>query len=254
VGIPAWGGVVGDDAGMAQNFVPVDRDQLMLMPPSMAEWLPEDHLVWFVLDVVDEFDLSAFVARYRADGRGGAAYHPAMMVALLVYAYAVGERSSRSIERRCVEDVAFRVAAANQAPDHATIARFRAAHQEALGGLFAQVLVLCARAGVLRPGLVAVDGTKLAGNAAMSANRTAEQLAAEILAEAAAVDAAEDATDPGPDVPEAMRRRGEGRRARIGGVLSRPGGLRSRRRRGARCRGVARNQIRSVTDPGSGPM
>lgn len=204
-----------DDSGVSCNFVPVDRDQLMLMPPSMAEWLPEDHLVWFVLDVVDEFDLSAFVARYRADGRGGAAYHPAMMVAVLVYAYAVGERSSRSIERRCVEDVAFRVAAANQAPDHATIARFRAAHQEALGGLFAQVLVLCARAGVLRPGLVAVDGTKLAGNAAMSANRTAEQLAAEILAEAAAVDAAEDAADPGPEVPEAMRRRGEGRRARL---------------------------------------
>src|SRR3954453_1319999 len=105
----------------------------------MAEWLPEEHLVWFVLEAVDEFDLSAFVARYRLDGRGGAAYHPAMMVALLVYAYAVGERSSRSIQRRCVEDVAFRVAAANHAPDHATIARFRAAHEAALAGLFAQL-------------------------------------------------------------------------------------------------------------------
>jgi transposase len=203
------------------NFVSVDRDQLMLMPPSMTEWLPEDHLVWFVLDVVDEFDLSAFVARYRADGRGGAAYHPAMMVALLVYAYAVGERSSRSIQRRCVEDVAFRVAAANHAPDHATIARFRATHEAALAGLFAQVLVLCTRAGVLRPGLVAIDGTKLAANASKAANRTAEQLAAEILAEADAVDAAEDAAaEPAPEMPEAMRRRGERRKARLRELLA----------------------------------
>lgn len=159
---------------------------MMLMPPSVAEWLPEDDLAWFVLDVVDELDLSAFLAGYRADGRGGAAYDPAMMVALLVYAYSVGERSSRNVERRCVEDVALRVVAANQVPDHATIARFRAAHEDALGGLFAQVLALCARAGVLRPGLVAIDGTKLAANASREANRTAEQLAAEILAEAEA--------------------------------------------------------------------
>src|SRR5207253_957212 len=104
---------------MAYNFVSLDRDQMMLMPPSVAEWLPEDHLAWFVLDVVGEFDLSEFRAGYRSDGRGGAAYDPSMVVALLVYAYAVGERSSRSIERRCVEDVAFRVVAANQVPDHA---------------------------------------------------------------------------------------------------------------------------------------
>lgn len=206
---------------MSCNFLPVDREQLMLMPPSMADWLPEDHLVWFVLDVVDEFDLSAFVARYRPDGRGGAAYHPVMMVALLVYAYAVGERSSRSIQRRCIEDVAFRVVAANHAPDHATIARFRAAHEAALAGLFAQVLVLCSRAGVLRPGLVAIDGTKLAANAARDANRTAEQLAAEILAEAGAVDAAEDAAaEPVPEVPEAVRRRGERRKARLRELLA----------------------------------
>ena len=114
-----------DDWCVGYNFAAVDRDQLMLLPPSMADWLAEDHLVWFVLDVVDQLDLSAFLAGYRADGRGGAAYHPAMMVALLVYAYSVGERSSRNIERRCVEDVAFRVVAANQCPDHATVARFR---------------------------------------------------------------------------------------------------------------------------------
>lgn len=94
---------------VAPNFLAADRDQLLLMPPSVAEWLPADHLAWFVLDVIDELDLAEFVAAYRADGRGGAAYDPAMMVTLLVYAYCVGERSSRRIQRRCVEDVAFRV-------------------------------------------------------------------------------------------------------------------------------------------------
>jgi transposase len=193
------------------------------MPPSVAEWLPEDHLAWFVLDVVGELDLAEFLSAYRRDGRGGAAYHPSMMLALLVYGYSIGERSSRRIERRCVEDVAFRVVAANQQPDHATIARFRAAHESAIGGLFAQVLQVCARAGVLRPGLVADDGTKLAANASRDANRTAAQLAAQILAEAAEVDAAEDAEDAdGPDVervPEELRSRGGRRRARLRELL-----------------------------------
>lgn len=108
---------------MAYSFTPVDRDQLLLMPPSMADWLPEDHLAWFVIDVVAELDVSASLAGYRLDGRGGAAYDPRMMLALLVYAYCVGERSSRRIEKRVVEDVAFRVIAANQQPDHATLAR-----------------------------------------------------------------------------------------------------------------------------------
>ena len=135
---------------MAYNFVAGDRDQLLLMPPSLAEWLPADHLAWFVLDMVSECDLAAFMAPYRPDGRGGAAYDPAMMVALRLYAYCVGERSSRVIERRCREDVAFRVIAANQLPDHATIARFRATHQVAFGDLFAQVLGVCARAGLIR--------------------------------------------------------------------------------------------------------
>lgn len=209
--------------GVGYNFARVDRDQLMLMPPSVADWLPEDHLVWFVLDVVDELDLSAFLASYRPDGRGGAAYHPAMMVALVVYAYSVGERSSRRIERRCVEDVAFRVVAANQQPDHATIARFRATHTEALAGLFAQVLALCAQAGVLRPGLVAIDGTKLSANASRDANRTAAQLAAEILAEAAAVDAGEDAAaaeaDPVSELPVELQGRGRRRRERLRELL-----------------------------------
>ena len=208
---------------MGFNFVQCDREQLMLMPPSVADWLPEDHLAWFVIDVVDELDLSGFLAGYRSDGRGGAAYPPSVMVAVLLYAYAVGERSSRAIERRCVEDVAFRVVAANLSPDHATIARFRANHEEALAGLFGQVLVLCARAGVLRPGLVAIDGTKLAADASRDANRTAEQLAKDILAEAAATDAAEDeaaAAEPEATLPAELASRGSGRRERLRELLS----------------------------------
>jgi transposase len=210
--------------GVSYNFTAVDRDQLLLMPPSVADWLPEGHLAWFVLDVVDELDLSTFLAGYRPDGRGGAAYHPAMMVALLVYAYSIGERSSRSIERRCTEDVAFRVVAANHQPDHATIARFRATHTEALAGLFGQALALCSRAGVLRPGLVAIDGTKLNANASKEANRTAAQLAEQIVAEAAAVDAAEDAASNAAgapnEVPEALGSRGGQRRVRLRELLA----------------------------------
>ena len=190
------------------------------MPPSLAEWLPADHLAWFVLDVVGELDLGVFVAAYRADGRGGAAYDPSMMVALLVYAYCVGERSSRAIERRCTEDVAFRVVAANQVPDHATIARFRATHQDALGELFGQVLRLCARAGLIRAGLLAVDGTRMQANASRDANRTAEQLAKEILDDAARVDAEEDerfGDARGDELPAELV--GSGRRARIRALL-----------------------------------
>lgn len=215
------------------NFTPVDRDQLMLMPPSVADWLPEDHLAWFVLDVVDELDLSAFLAKHRGDGRGGAAYHPRLMLGLLVYAYCVGERSSRMIEKRLAEDVAFRVVAANQRPDHATIARFRAHHESAIAGVFGQVLAVCARSGLLRPGLVAIDGTKLTANASRSLNRTAEQLAAEILAEAAATDTAETAAESaaaevesvaggaaaGSNAEKTLRHR-HGRRERLRGLLA----------------------------------
>jgi transposase len=191
--------VAGHDLGVGPNFLFGDRDQLFLMPPDMREWLPDGHLALFVIDVVDGLDLSRFVGRYRADGRGGAAYDPAVMVALLVYAYCVGERSSRRIERRCVEDVAYRVVAGNLRPDHATIARFRVDHEAALAQLFVQVLALCAEAGLVRVGLVALDGTKMAAAAALSSNMSDAQLQAAIakqvakmLAEAAAVDAAED--------------------------------------------------------------
>jgi transposase len=205
---------------VAFNFVAADREQLMLMPPSVADWLPDDHLAWFVLDVVAELDLAAFHAAYRLDGRGGAAYDPQLMLALLVYAYCAGERSSRRIETRLVEDVAFRVVAANQRPDHATIARFRASHERAIAGLFAQVLAVCARAGLLRPGLVAIDGTKLAANASRDANRTAAQLAEDILAEAAAIDAAEDAASaPEQAAPDGELRSRGGRRAKLRKLL-----------------------------------
>jgi transposase len=105
---------------MAQSFIVVDREQAWLMPPSVQDWLPEDHYAWFVLASVEQMDLSAFLASYRPDGHGRPAHDPAMMLALLVYAYSRGQCSSRGIERACVEDVAFRVISGNQKPDHAT--------------------------------------------------------------------------------------------------------------------------------------
>lgn len=177
---------------MAQNFVACDREQELLLPPSLREWLPEGHLAWFVIDAVAAFDLSGFYAAYRADGHGRPAHDPSMMVALLLYGYAIGERSSRRLERRCVEDIATRVICANQAPDHTTIARFRQRHERALAELFGEVLALCADAGLVRVGVIAVDGTKVAANAAPQATRDYEQIAREILAEADAVDAEED--------------------------------------------------------------
>jgi transposase len=180
---------------MAQSFLSCDREQDFLMPPSVREWLPAGHLAWWLLAVVERLDLAAFYGEYRADGSGRPAHDPQMMVALLLYAYCVGERSSRRIERRCTEDVAFRVIAANRAPDHTTIARFRQRHAQRLAGLFVQVLALCQKAGMVRVGTVAVDGTKLRANAGLSANRSYEGIRAEverIFAEADAVDAAED--------------------------------------------------------------
>src|SRR3954470_6952966 len=177
---------------MAQNFIACDREQELLLPPSLREWLPEDHFAWFVLDAVEAMNLKAFFAGYREDGWGRAAHDPAMMVALLLYVYAIGERSSRRIERRCLEDVATRVICANQTPDHTTIARFRQRHESALAGLFGEVLALCAEAGLVGVGVIAIDGTKVHANASERATRDYEQIAREILAEADAVDAAED--------------------------------------------------------------
>jgi transposase len=180
---------------MAQNFMSCDREQELLLPASLREWLPAGHLAWFVLEAVGEIDVAAFYRAYRADGQGRAAHEPAMMIALFLYAYAVGERSTRAIERRCSEDIAFRVITANRVPDHTTIARFRVRHEQALAGLFSDVLVLCARAGLVSVGTVAVDGTKLQANASLDANRCYEAIRADVeryFRESAEIDAAED--------------------------------------------------------------
>jgi transposase len=162
------------------------------MPPSLQDWLPQNHSAWFVLAAVEEMDLAAFYCAYRGDGVGRPAHDPGVMVALQLYAYARGQRSSRRIERACVEDIAHRVICVNEAPDHTTIARFRQRHQDAIAGLFRDVLRLCADAGLVGVGLVAVDGTKVHADASHHANRDYEQIAKEILAEADAVEAEED--------------------------------------------------------------
>jgi transposase len=199
------------------NFLACDREQAFLMPPDPRDWLPEEHLAWFVLASVEEMDLSAFDGSYRRDGWGRAAFEPSMMVALLMYAYAQGERSSRGIERRCVEDVAYRVIACQQTPDHATIARFRVRHEAAVAGLFSEVLGLCRESGLVKVGVIAIDGTKAHANASHHSNVDYEQLAREILKEAGEVDAAEDALygdARGDELPEHLRTR-EGRRAAL---------------------------------------
>jgi transposase len=177
---------------MPQNFIDCDREQAFLMPPSLRDWLPGDHLAWFVIEAVGRLDLSAFYAAYRADGHGRAAYEPSMVVSLVLYAYATDERSSRGIERRCRQDIAYRVITGNQVPDHATIARFIRRHQQQLAELFTSVLRLCARAGLVKSGVVAVDGTKLTANACSDSNVDYDRIAREIIAEAIATDEAED--------------------------------------------------------------
>jgi transposase len=180
---------------MAYNFLACDRDQAFLLPPDLREWLPADHLAWFILDVVDQLDLGPFLKAYRADGHGRAAYQPRMLLGVLLYAYCTGVRSSRQIERRCHEDIAFRILAGNSTPDHVTIARFRVRHEQALAGLLVQSLKLCAAAGMVRLGLVSLDGTKIEANAAAAANRTHAHLqaqVAELLEQAAAADREED--------------------------------------------------------------
>ncbi len=201
---------------MPQNFVYPQRDQPLLLPVDMREWLPEDDLAFVVLDAVATLDLGEFRRRYRADGHGRAAFDPEMMVALLLYGYCQGERSSRVIEKRCVRDVGYRVIAGGLQPDHATIARFRARHEMALGGLFSQVLRLLAAEGMVSLGTLSLDGTKLAGNAAQKANKTLPQID-KLLAEAAERDAADDAregSDLPPATPRALARRAE-RRERL---------------------------------------
>ena len=227
---------------MGYNFVTVDREQVFLMPPSMQDWLPEGHLAWFVLDVVSELDLTQFVAAYRADGRGGAAYDPAMILAIWLYAYCLGEPSTRRIERRCVEDVAFRVLAGNHLPDHSTLSRFRKQHANALVGLFAQILRLCDEAGLVDLSLLALDGTKVTANAARDANRELKDLEADVaswLEAAAEFDAYEESAISA--VEELSQPIGSERRERIREAL-----------RQARRDTTTNDRVRrNVTDPDS---
>src|SRR6059036_1742654 len=213
---------------MAKTYRPYLPEQDFLLPPSLREWLPEKHLAYFVSDVVDQLNLSAITREYEDEERGYPPYHPVMLTKVLVYAYCVGVFSSRKIERRLIEDVAFRVLAAGNAPDFRTIADFRKTHLTALRGFFEQVLHLARELGAPRVGRVALDGTKIKANAskhkAMSYGRMRDkqrQLREEVkdlLAQAEAADAAEDA-EYGPDrrgdeLPAELQRR-ESRLKRI---------------------------------------
>ena len=215
---------------MAYNFAGGgDGDQVFLMPPDPRDWLPEGHLAWAVRRAAAGLDLAPFLSAYRADGQGNTAYHPRMMVALIMYCYCKGIRSSRAVEMATFDDVGARVICGGLHPDHATNARFVTRHKEPLKGLLVQSLVACAREGLVRVDVMAGDGTKVKANASMAANVTAEQLGLDIAAleevleaevaawieQAAAADAAEDAlfsgggdapppaADPGRGGPEA---------------------------------------------------
>ncbi|HXR21452.1 MAG TPA: transposase [Acidimicrobiales bacterium] len=210
---------------MAFSYIRADRDQLFLMPADMREWLPEGHLAWFVVDVVERLDTSELHKAHPNDGVGRAAYDPDMMLALLVYAYCTAVRSSRKIERLCSVDVAYRVVCANNLPDHSTIARFRQAHDAVAQRLFADALALCAAAGLARVGVVAVDGTRVGANASLRANRSRAEVEAEVaemFAQAEAADAAEDRScggANGSELPPELADR-QRRRARLDAALA----------------------------------
>jgi transposase len=202
------------------NFHPIVRDQY-LCPPDMREWLPKDHFAYFLIDAMQQLDLSKFLAKYRADGVGATAFHPQILVGAILYGYSQGVRSSRQIERHCQEDVAYRLVAANQQPDHCTLSRCIQKHSAELSELFLQVLKLCHEMGLVKVGVIALDGTKLIASAALDGNRTRCKLEEEIaamLAEGRAVDQGEDtlygADRRGDELPENCRDDG-GRGARM---------------------------------------
>jgi transposase len=205
-----------------KTFRPWNPEQTLLLPPSPVEWLPEQHLVFFLLDLVADLDLSAIVAVYeQRDPRGVKAYDPRMMVVLLLYAYCVGIPSSRRIERACWEDAAFRVLTGHQQPDHSRISDFRRVHLDALTGLFVQVLRLCQKAGLVSLGTVALDGTKIKANASkhkamshkrmLKAEAQLEEEIAALLRKAELIDAQEDQrygkSKRGDELPKELRRR-----------------------------------------------
>jgi transposase len=205
---------------MALSYLPVDREQLFLLPPDMRDWLPESHLVWLVLEAMGKVDTAPLHALHPNDGVGRRAYDPEMLLSLLIYAYCTEVRSSRRIERLCEVDLAYRVICAGWVPDHSTIARFRQGYEKVAVSVFADVLALCAKAGLVKVGVVAVDGTKLGADASLSANCTKEHLEAEIaavFAQAEATDAEEDGLFGerlGDELPPGLADRG-GRAARL---------------------------------------
>src|SRR5438477_5104699 len=202
---------------MARDFVACDREQLLLMPPSLTEWLPENHLVWTILGAVDQMDLGRFNEAYRLGAAGRAPYDPAVMVALLMYAYARGNRSSRGIERSCWEDVAYKVITGMRTPDHSTIAEFRCRHEAEVAELFDDVLGLCREAGLVAVGVITIDGTKIKADASMDQNRAYRALVTQILREAEETDRREDelyGDARGDELPEQLRTP-EGRKAAL---------------------------------------
>jgi transposase len=213
---------------MAKRYRAYEPDQLFLMPPGLREWLPEDHLAYFVSDLVDDLDLSEIESVYEDEERGQPPYHPRMMAKVLIYAYCNGVFASRRIEKRLVEDIAFRVLAAGNRPDFRTLSDFRKIHRKAVEGLFEQVLRLALKAGAMKLGRVAIDGSKVKANAskhkAMSYGRMKEkeqELREEVrklLSEADRQDEAEDQRygkdRSGEELPEDLRRR-ESRLERI---------------------------------------
>jgi transposase len=201
---------------MAREFVGVDRGQLLLMPPSLTEWLPGNHLVWRVLGAVEQMDLKRFEQAYRLGAAGRPAYDP-QVTASLLFAYARGCRSSRMIERACWEDVAFKVIAGIRTPDHCTIAEFRRRHEAEIAELFDDVLGLCKEAGLVSVGVIMIDGTKIKANASMDQNRSYSGVVREILREAEETDRREDelyGDARGDELPEQLRT-AEGRRAAL---------------------------------------
>ncbi|MDD5006982.1 MAG: IS1182 family transposase [Syntrophorhabdaceae bacterium] len=201
---------------MGKSYKPYDLDQTFLPPPSLREWLPANHLVYFVADVVKVLDLSKIKDAYGSDERGQPPYHPAMMVSLLFYAYCIGIPSSRKIEKRTHEDIAFRILAAGHHPDHDTISSFRNTHLPALKDFFLQILLLCREAGLVKAGHISLDGTKMKANASkhkamsygrmMQREKELEREIERLLAKADKADALEDALygkgKKGDEIPE----------------------------------------------------
>jgi transposase len=239
---------------MAKGYRPVDRDQAFLLPPDMREWLPGSHPVWLVIEAVALLDTSAFHAGRRTGGAGAAGFDPDMLVTLLIWAYANQVTSSRRIERLCGQDVAFRVICAGDAPDHTVVARFRQQFAGAASSLFAEVLMLCARLGMGKVGVVALDGTKIAASASAGASRTEgslRRLAEEMAAGHAAADAEEDALfgdgrgDDDPGEPFT-------RRERILAALASARAERERREAGERERAEGRVRAARAGAPRAG--